>query len=87
MLVDQREEPVAEPVQRQHVLALAGEAAAIDHPGLALEDGFEQTGPVVGVVLQIGVLNQHEVTGRGRHPAPDGCALALILRVGDDADS
>ncbi len=83
---DQRQEAIAGPMQRQHVLALAGESAAVDHPGLALEYRLEQAGPVVRVVLEIGILDEEEIAGGQRQPGTDGRTLALVLLVGDDPD-
>ncbi len=55
-------------MEGQHVLALAGESAAVDNVGLAPEDRIEQPGPVVGVVLEVGVLDQHQVAPDASRP-------------------
>src|SRR5437588_4904175 len=47
-----RSEPVADPVQEQHVATFAREARAVDDARAALEDGREQPRPVLGVVLE-----------------------------------
>ena len=64
--------------ERQHVLPLAGEPAAVDDPGLAPQDRVEQPGPVVGVVLEVGVLDEHEVAAGLGQAGTDGGALALV---------
>src|ERR1700683_4114018 len=57
----QRQHAVPDPMQREHVLPLAGEPAAVDDERLAAQDRVEQLGPVVGVVFQVGVLKYHQV--------------------------
>ena len=47
--------------------------------------GVEQLGPVLGVVLEVGVLHEHEVAGDVLEAAADGRALAPVHVVGDDA--
>ena len=80
---DEREEPVADPVQEEHVAALAGEPRAVDDLRLAPQDRREQLGPVLGVVLEVGVLDQHEVAGDVLEPAADRRTLAPVPLVRD----
>ena len=80
---DERQEPVADPVQEEHVAALAGEARAVDDLRLARGAPGEQLRPVLGVVLEVGVLDQHEVAGDVLEPGADRRALALVALVRD----
>ena len=80
----EREEAVADPVQEQHVAPLAGEARSVDDEGAALEHGGEQLRPVVGVVLEIGVLDEHEVAGHVLERRADRRALPEVVRVQHD---
>ena len=72
-------------MQEQHVAPLAGEARAVDDLRLAPEHRVQQLGPVLGVVLEVGVLHEHEVAGDVLEPAADRGALAPVALVGDDA--
>src|SRR5688572_23421305 len=65
----------------------AEEAGSIDDVGLALEDGANQLRIFVGVVLEIGVLDDHHVAGRLADAAPHRRALALIVRLEQNADA
>ena len=74
-----------DPVQEQHVAPLAGEARAVDDARLAPHDRRQQLGPVLGVVLEVGVLHQDEVAGHVGETGADGRALAPVGLVHDDA--
>ena len=56
----------------------AREAGAVDDVGLALEDRRQELRVVARVVLEVGVLDQHDVPGRLREAPPEGGALALV---------
>ena len=73
-------------MQRQHVLALAGEPAAVDDTSLASQDRLEEARPVVGVVLEVGILHHHEVATRLGQPSADGGAFPLVDLVMHDLD-
>ena len=60
---------------RAACLALAGEPAAVDDLGLALQDRLEQLGPVVGVVLEVGVLDEHEIARAASRPVRTAAPL------------
>ena len=81
---DEGQEAVAQPVRGEHVLPLPGEPAAVDDLGLALEHRVEQPGPVVGVVLEVGVLDQHQFAPGRLETGPHRRALARVGPVGDD---
>ena len=83
-LVTRERKRLPDPVQGHHVLALAGEPAAVDDTGLAAQDRFEEARPVVGVVLEVGVLNQDEIAVRLGQPGADRGALALVHLVVQD---
>ena len=48
--------------------AAAQETRAVDHVGFALDQGPQQRGIFAGIVFQVGVLNDDEVSGRFRMP-------------------
>ncbi len=81
---DEREKTVADPVQRHHVLALAGEAAAVHDACLPSQNRLEQAGPIVGIVFEVAILNQDEVAARPGQSGADGCAFALVHLVAQD---
>ena len=83
---DERQEPVADPVQEQHVATFAGEARAVDDARAALEDGREQPRPVLGVVLEVGVLHEDKIARRALEAGADRSPLAPVLGMRDDAD-
>jgi hypothetical protein len=85
-LVTSERKPVADPVEGHHVLALAGEPAAVDHLGLPPQDGLEQLGPVGGVVFEVGVLDQDQVAADGLEAGADGRTLSLVVRMVDHPD-
>ncbi len=62
----------------EHVAALAREARAVDDLRVAFQDGTEQRVEVLGVVLEIGVLNDHVVARGSLDTASHGGAFALI---------
>jgi hypothetical protein len=64
----------------------AREARAVDDVGLALEDRRQELRIVAGVVLEIRVLDQHDVPGRLREAAPEGGALPLVGLLVVDPD-
>jgi len=62
----------------------AGEAGAEDDVGAAVEDGFEEFGVFVGVVFEVGVLDDDGVAGGGGEAGAEGGAFALVDVVVDD---
>src|SRR5262245_8824767 len=63
----------------------AGEARAEDHVRLAGEDGLDQAWVVVRVVLEVGVLHDHEVPAGGLEARAQRGALAPVARLVDHA--
>ena len=81
----QRQEAVARVVPEQ-VRALrlaAAQARAVDDVGDALQQRPDELGHVARVVLEVGVLDDHELAADGVEPAPHGRALAAVA-VGAD---
>src|SRR5664280_1563412 len=62
----------------------ANETRAKNDIGLTVEDGLDQLGIFPRVVFQIGVLDEHDVTGDGGEPGPERGALAAINLVIND---
>src|SRR5262249_60064052 len=56
----------------------ADEAAAKHDVRVAVEDGFDQPWNFPWVVLEIGVLHDHHLAGRGGESAAQRCALPLV---------
>ena len=76
MLLNSREHAVADRVPVvEHAVRSAEEARAEDGVGLAVEDRLEQRRPVRGIVLEIGVLDDHDVAGARGERRADGRAL------------
>ena len=70
-------------MQEQHVAALAGEARAVHDLCLPAEHRRQQLRPILGVVLEVGVLDQHEIAGHVLEAGADRRALATVPLVGD----
>ena len=64
----------------------AGEAGAVHDVGLALEDRGQELRVVARVVLEVRVLDQHDVSGRLGEAAPERGALALVGLLVEDPD-
>ena len=80
----ERQEAVADGVpEEQHAPRAAREARAVDHVGVALEDGRDQARVLARVVLEIGVLDDGDVAGHVRDRRPHRGALALVALVPD----
>ncbi len=62
----------------------AGETGAEDDVGFAVDDGFEEARVFVGVVFEIGVLNDNGVARGGGDPGAKGGAFALVDLVVND---
>ena len=65
----------------------AEEAGSVHDVGLAGEDGPEEDRVFLRVVLEVGVLDDDEIAGRGAHPGPDRRALPQVARLQEDADA
>lgn len=82
------EEAVADvvPVVDDAVGAAAEEAGAVDDIGAAFEDGLEESGVVVGVVFEVGILDEDDIAGGFGEAGVEGGAFALVVVVegGDD---
>src|SRR5688572_28848220 len=65
----------------------AKEARAVDDIGLAIEDRPNQLRVFVRVVFEVGVLDDHHVAGGFADAAPHRGALALVVRLKQDADA
>ncbi len=63
----------------------AQEARAVDHIRDALLDGLKQVGVVARVVLQVGVLDEHDLALRSLDPGADGAPFPQVLLVQQDA--
>ena len=65
----------------------AEEPGSVDDVGLARENGPEQDGVFLRVVLEVGVLDDDEIARRGAHAGPDGRALPHVARLQEDPDA
>ena len=65
----------------------AEEARAEDDVGLALEDRAQQQRVLARVVLEVGVLDDHDVAGGLAEAAGHRRALALVGGLEEDADA
>src|SRR4051794_16944004 len=83
---DQREETVADPVEEEHVAAFAGEPRAVHDARLAAQHRRHELRPVLGVVLEVGVLDEDVVARRDLDPGAHCGALPAVVLVQDDAD-
>src|SRR5206468_6696818 len=70
----------------EHPVPLADEARAVDHVGLVVEDWLNQSRILGGVVLEVGVLHQHDVASRLLEALAQGCSLALVVLLEDNAN-
>ena len=74
------------PKKQNSVGITTHESGAVNHVGMAVNDGLKQRHVLVGVVLEVSVLNNHVVAG-GHSDAGVQCgALALVdlvLAVGE----
>ena len=83
----QGQQPVGDHVpEKQHpVRVAAGEARAVDHVGVVLEDRRDQPRVVGRVVFQVGVLDDDDVAGRRRDASACRSTLAAVVRLEDGA--
>jgi hypothetical protein len=66
----------------------AAQKARAEHDvGVAGEDGLDEDRILVGVVFEVGILDQRDVAGDGRDRGADGGALAGVLGVEEHADA
>ena len=65
----------------------AEEARPVDDVGFAVEDRANQLAVFARIVFEVGVLDDHHVAGRFAHAAPHRRALALVVRLKEDADA
>src|SRR5262245_13806538 len=85
---EHRQEAIADIVpEEQHAMRLPSEPRAVYHVGLAIQDGLEEPRVIGRVVLQVGVLHQHDIA---RHPFKSGAqsrplALVPVLEQDDHA--
>ena len=92
MLVRQLESKVSSRVadrmpEVEHPMRTAAQKArAVNHVGFALDQGLEQVGIVVGVVFQIGILNEDKISGCFLYAAAQGRALAHIFRLQQNSE-
>ena len=82
----QRQEPIADPVQQQHVLALSGETTSVDHECLVLHDRVEQFDPVLRVIFEVCVLDDDQVAGGRLEARSQRSPLALVLSMVEHSD-
>src|ERR1035441_1003648 len=67
-------------------LRAAQESRTVNHVSPAIQNGLKELAVILGVVLEVGVLNQHDVTaGRFKTAAQCG-SLTAILGLKDKAD-
>src|SRR5436305_9945209 len=71
----------------QNAMLSSMKAVAEDNVGAAGEHGGEQDGVILGVVLEVGVLHQDEITRDLRHPGADRVALAVVFFMQQDANA
>ena len=85
---EQSEEPVADgvPEIEDAVGRGAEEAGSVDDVGFAFEQRMEECGIVGGIVFEVGVLDDDEVSGGLLDAAAEGGALAHVLGLEQDAD-
>src|SRR5689334_18853475 len=69
-----------------HSLVGAKEARAIDHLAFALKDRLDQSGIIRGIILEIGVLDQHDIALDLLQASPASSALASISFMAEQAD-
>ena len=78
----QRQQSIADVVPEiQHALIVAGESAAEDDVGQILDDWLNELRVLGRVVFEIGVLNDHRITGGRREASPQRGTLAAIRVV------
>src|SRR5437667_1313526 len=70
----------------ENAMAVADEPRAVDHVGPVLKDRLDQPRILGWIVFQVGVLNDHHVAGGVLEAGPQSGALALIVRLEEDAD-
>ena len=84
---DERQHLVGDVVpEEEHAARGAREARPVDHVRLALEDRRQELRVVPRVVLEVRVLDQHDVAGRLGEAAPEGGALPLVGLLVEDPD-
>ena len=84
---EEGEERVAEAVPvHHHAPGIALEARAEDDVGVAVEDRLDELRILVGVVFEVGVLDDDDVAARLGDAAADGRPLPLVHRLEDVAD-
>src|SRR5262249_41497370 len=69
----------------EYSVALADEPRAEDDIGLIVDDRLDELGILLGLVFEIGVLDDHDVTGGISKAGPKRSALALISFLVDDS--
>src|SRR5437879_4486856 len=67
-------------------MAVADKTGSVDHVGLVVEDRLDEARILRGIVLQIGILDEHDIAPGLPEARAQGGALALIERLVDDAD-
>lgn len=77
---------VGQPVGELHALKVAHETTAVDHCGLAIDDGLEHLDVIVGIVFEVTVLDEDDVAGGFADADADGCAFAEVLDGMMDGD-
>ena len=84
---DERQQLVGDVVPEvEHAAGGARESRPVDHVRLAFKDRREEPRVVAWIVLEVRVLDQHDVAGRlGKAPAQSG-ALALVGLLVEDPD-
>ena len=63
--------------EQEHAVATE-ESRSVDHVGVALTDQLDQLREFLGRVLEVGVLNHHQIAIHGRKPPAERCALAGV---------
>jgi len=80
---EQRQEFVAAVMPKiMDALRAAQESRTINHVGTVVKNGFEKRSVILGVVFEIGVLHEYDVSSGRFETAAQGSALAAVLRLG-----
>src|SRR5207253_5200070 len=69
----------------KHAMRSAEKATAEDSIRAAIENRPQQFGQLGRIVLEVGILNDNDVAGCLLNSSAHGCALALIVRLQNQA--
>jgi len=68
-------------MERSHVGAVAGETGLLHNISRAIENGLQELRVVIGIVFQVGILNDDELPCCVQKTRPQGCTFALVSFV------